>query len=533
MAMVRLALLVGAVVLAMALSGCTVTSSVKLGRPFDPIAAPVWKAGYTWSYDVTTSFRASGFGEGFGDESFSEADRQRVTLTVFNTSAPVDGEDVYYVRADEPLESNPLFSGSVWAYSQGQLEELANAWIDSVAKPMAVQYDIAYPHAYSPRPEYDPCDGLQPLYRKPLAERSSLFRFPLDDGAAHEGVMNSDGLEFAFKSRLNGLVDVKVPAGTYKAVYITTDFEPDLPAEAEGYGLNIQFRVETWYSPEIRYLAKTYIRAQGSIEGSRTGDGFQFSFNMELRDVVLTEQPEQPAPPIIDGIVSTPAIPSFRIARTDGDPNIANGTFETTFSLKPSKPGYHMDYFGEGMETVGEHAPLDWIDHTTHQVRWLLTKDYEYDSVEESFGDTFTHGFKDGGRWRVEAQIVPLKCGLPSLGSQVAAFATYYEKTFTVNQDAGPGATRSVGTFEVGDGPIEGVLTWTHQPAVGSGYNPGRPSVRSPSGMSLGPSNPSASTHRFYPDDDGTWTLQWIQDGLTLGDDARVKVRIDYGALFH
>ena len=227
-------------------SGCAFPGG-GAGKAFDAVDVPTWESGYKWTYDVISSSQASGFDkEGIGTDGDSQ--RASITMSVINTTKELDGEPLYVVSLDETTD-HPLFEGNTQAFSQEDLRVAAVGF--------AHQY-------YGESGSSDPCFSYGPLQPVDADEQFPALRFPLDDGLEWDGSVGGDEPFMDYTMRVHGLVDVQVPAGTFKAVYVTTDFQPaEIPEEArEEIGMfDLQLRSEQWYSPDVRYLVKSVFSA--------------------------------------------------------------------------------------------------------------------------------------------------------------------------------------------------------------------------------------------------------------------------------
>ena len=522
-------LLVGFV---LTLAGC-LQGGANTAKAIDPLLAPSWEPGYMWTYDVLSTSHEGVVDQGRMD---GDTDRERatVTMTVFNTTTPLQGEDVYYVRMSESID-HPLFQGNVQALTRSGLEVAGSAWTSNYvnvpkAVPVSAHLDAPYPY---PEP-YDPCAGVIMLHPTPPEARFPVLQFPLDDGATRTGDI-SDGDDdfffFHYTSRVHGLVEVTVPAGTFKAVYATVDLVPELSAEAREYGgFSFRAKAEYWYSPDAQNLVKSLftMNGQGRQPGQGSAYSFGFTSTMGLRSFDLTAGPDAPAPVVQEESSRYEPQRSWAIVSDVEFPvNLADGPRAVTFGLRDTgalRPDFpHVPEFANPLPASG-------VDASTHRIYWRVWNDYESWRWDEGFGETFTYNFSDGGGYRIQADVQPLECGGSWLGGAQAPLPTYWQKQFKLPMDAGLPGTFEVTKFPVVLGASEGVVSWTMTPAFGASIDRGRPVAVDPGGRTYPVGSAAASgtgpVNAFMA---GSWHLRWETTSPTVGDDVTLDLRIDYG----
>lgn len=527
----RGAVRVALVGLSLFVAGCVQGNTAKA---IDPTAAPVWEAGYTWTYDVISSSHESVVESGRVDGD-TDRNREVVTVTVFNTTTTLLGEDVYYVRLSQSVD-HPLFEGTIQALTKDSLSIAGRAWNDHYAKPapprpVAVSDDLTY--AVPPEP-YNPCDGVVTIYPTPPEERFPALRFPLDDGNTWTDEIlepEDDFVSFHYTGRTHGLVEVTVPAGTFSAIYATVDLVPVLPDEAEQYGeFKFRAKAEYWYSPDAQNLVKSLVSFSGQASMRGEPQSFQFGYTstMSLRSYNLEAGPDEPAPMVQeDGARYEPTRGWEIVADKPVPLNVADGPRPVTFALAASDHGPPRY---DGQPRVATPLPSSGLDPEAHRIYWRLLPDYESWNFVDGFGDTFTYNFTDGGAYRIEANVQPLKCGGSWLGSAQTSVATFWEKTYKVAMDLGLPRTVEVGRFPVVQGAREGKVAWTMTPASVTLLDNGRPILYEPSGRTVAPAGASTSgSFPFTPYATGSWRLVWESSRPTVGDDVSLTLRVEYG----
>ncbi|MBI2078862.1 MAG: NUDIX hydrolase [Euryarchaeota archaeon] len=508
---------------ALASAGC-LQGGANSAKAIDPIPAPAWEPGYTWKYDVLSASHEGIVEQGRIDGD-SDRDRTTVSMTVFNTTSPLLGEDVFYVRMSESLD-HPLFHGNVQALTRDGLEVAGTAWTSNyveVAKPMPVSPELDYAYSY-PKP-YDPCEGVIMLHATAAEARFPVLQFPLDDGTSRTGDISEgddDFFLFHYTSRVHGLVEVTVPAGTFKAVYSTVDLVPEIPDEAQDYGgFSFRAKAEYWYSPDAQNLVKSLfsMTGQGRDPGEGNSYSFGYSSTMTLRSYDLTAGPDAPAPKVQEETHSSyePARYWKVVADREFPINLADGDATVTFGLAPVDG---QSRYPEDRPDVAESLPGSGLDPTKHRVYWRVWNDYESWRWDEGFGETFTYNFSDGGGYRIQGDVQPIECGGSWLGGAQASLPTFWQKSFKFPMEAGLPGTFEVAKFPVVLGASEGQVSWTMTPAFGTSVDRGRPVAVDPGGRTY-PVGGAASTgsgplNAFMA---GTWRLNWETTSPTVGDD--------------
>lgn len=504
------------------LAGCAFPGG-GVGKAFDAIPAPVWSAGYSWTYGVVASSQETSFegGEFDGD---SDTQTVRATFTVVNTSTVVLGEPVYVVKVDQSLD-HPMFQGQWQAYTQRGLG-LA-----------AIGYDFEREIREEEPSSFDACRGTQPMVPVPPGERFPMLPFPLDDDATARGSWGFDEpFVFEYEIQVHGMVSVKVPAGEFEAVYVTTDLRPRPPVEFQQDPdfpiFNFRIRTEQWYSPDVRFFVKNVVAA--SAEASAGSEGsFRFAYRsaMELEDFSLQAGPEGDVPEVATPEPREPvAVPyrSYRVVSDQRFPvNVADGPVAARFGLEDAGPRppdgpprvVHGDAVPEGLD----------FDHEKHRVVWTVESwnGGGYERFEDS-GDVLAFTFTRGGKFAMRAEIRPLECGGPYLGSAFGEVSTYWEKTFRIDGQLGPQRVVSVGEFPVEEGAFWGRATWTAQPTIAVVADRGHPVFRSPDGRSQAAPSGSPGEAGFNPYPAGLWKVDWDTEAVTLGDDFDLTVLVSY-----
>lgn len=505
------------------LSGCTVTGG-DVGKSFDAIDVPTWESGYSWTYDIVASSQMSGFDRG-GLGSDGESERGTVTMTVINTTKDVKGDPVYVLSLGEGFD-HPIFDGTSQALTKRGLEVAA----------------IGHGQYHSPRSDMrDPCMGTAPMQPVEGEARFPTVRFPLDDGAKWSGSLGMEedfGMQYTMN--VHGLVDVETPAGAFKAVYVTTDFQPrDLPDGAEEYAdmYDFSLRSEQWYSPDVMYLVKHVFTASASA--SEGGERYQFSYRTTavLSDYSLDPAPEQAAPEIVDYHEATYAeyVPSRIVSDTAFPVNIADGPATARLTLEETNHGYGG--YQEQIPQVSDLKPLTY-DNETHQIGWAVTKSSGGYSEEIVYtGDILDLVLERGGEYQVRASIQPKKCGANMVSEAYGTLNAYWTKTYEFETGTGDLPR----TFELGDVPLEenayeARVGWVRQPKAGYSADQANIVIRSPDGRTESYQTSSTGETNFNTYPAGTHQVAWQTTGLpSVGETVEVTVTVTYGyiSMFH
>lgn len=498
------------------LSGCAFPGG-NVGKAFDAIEAPIWEPGYSWTYDVVASSQMSGFDRG-GLGSDSDSQRGRVTMTVLNTTKEVHGEPVYVVSLGEGFD-HPLFEGDTQALTQRDLELAA----------------IGYTQRYYSPGGSDPCRGASPLQPVEGSQRLPTVQFPLDDGASWTGSLGIEedfGMQYTMS--VHGLVDVQTPAGSFQAVYVTTDFQPgDMPeGGAEGLDMSdFSLRSEQWYSPDVKYLVKHVFTASASA--SEGGDRYQFAYRTTavLSEYSLEAGPEQESPEIMDRMEPTAVRyePTRIVSDTEFPVNIADGPVTARLTLEP------MNTLGYGYQDVIAYKPeLQTVayDNETHEIGWTVTT-YSNGYTEEarSTGDILELAMERGGEYQVRAAIQPKKCGANMVSDAYGRASAFWSKTFEFETGSGDLPQ----TIDIADVPVEvnayeAMVSWVREPKVGYSTDQANVVIRGPDGhvQSYSANSPGRTDFSAYPA--GLHAVSWQTTGLpSMGEFIELTVTITYG----
>jgi hypothetical protein len=146
-------------------------------------------------------------------------------------------------------------------------------------------------------------------------------------------------------------------------------------------------------------------------------------------------------------------------------------------------------------------------------------------------GDTLDVDLDKASVYSVDVEVRPVECGLPRMATAHGDFPVFWARTFLVRPgplDDGPFLLDDV---EVLGGPQDTVATWSWSPMFGAQVDDGHPRLVGPSGPNEGYESASGETaFNIYP---GTWSLQWVPDSPTVGDEVEVTFRIDFGTSYH
>ena len=512
-----------ALLTSLAVAGCTFPGG-EVGKSFDPLDAPVWEPGYSWTYDVVASSQMSGFDRG-GLGSDGDSQRGKVTMTVINTTKEVRGEPVYVVSLGDGFD-HPLFEGDTQALTKRGLELTA----------------VGFNHDYAMPGSSDPCRDASPLQPVEDTQRIPTVRFPLDDGKSWSGSLGlEDDFGMQYTMLVHGLVDVDTPAGTFKAVYVTTDFQPgDFqdggPEEMGMYDFSL--RSEQWYSPDARYLVKHVFSASAST--SEGGERYQFAYRTTavLADYSLDVQPEQEAPEIVERMEAQPVpyMPSRIVSDTEFPVNVADGPVTARLTLEEM----NMRVFGNDdlIAYSSELEPLAY-DNETHEIAWTITT-YSDGYTEETrkTGDILELNLTRGGDYNVRAAVEPKKCGSYIVSDAYGRASAYWSKTFEFETGTGDlPQTLDIADVPIEAGAYEALVSWVREPVAG--YSPDEASVviHGPDGqMQSYRATPPRGQTQFGAYPAGTHALSWQTTGLpSVGETIELTVTVTYGyiAKFH
>ena len=530
MAVLPRAILV-ALLAALPFAGCLGAGSSK---SFDPIPAPAWSAGNTWTLDSTESMSASGFGEDEGGEERTTS----IVLRVFNTTEPFQGEPAYFVDVDgsDPEVENPFIEGSMLAYSQDDLRLLGRG-ADSLY-PEAVP--LTSPHGgfhdgYSPVDEasyVDPCEGRG---RIEAVDESDMFPTPAFPLAAHDSRRGTwrpgheDGPSFDYVMRVEGREGVNVPAGHFDAIHMSFDMLTTDDGSEEAFG---SFRVhgDYWYAPEVRYYARMMLTATMSQGFAESGPGaFTFVSDVQLTSYDLATEAATPAP-----IAFEPGGADYRAYEIVSDVNVpgnvGEGPVEVRFALTDATPSRYDSV----VRSSPAFPPAVPYDAEAAEVHWTLRSMYGTPFAVGT-GPVFAHTFDRPGRFSIQADVRPRTCGALAPSSAYGGLYHNWEKTWDVIVE--PAAQRSLGlgTFPFELYPSDSSIKWTNE---GLGIDGGYATITDPYGREYRTGN-GDKIHQKLPASTGDWRLDWHPTGPQtylgsdlppVGDEIRLTLRLDYSS---
>lgn len=503
-------------------------------KAMDAVDVPVWKPGYSWTYDVTASYHVTYSEDGrIATESDTETDT--ITMSVANDTLSLEEEDVYILRSSGGDLEHPFLMGTVQALAKSDLALAGFSYRDydySVPRPIAEDVAYSYPHYESPQPR-DPCEGVTVLTPIPREDRFAALRFPLDDGQTWSGTWSPeprDEVSFSYTAKVHGLTSVQVPAGVFPAVYVEADLRPNVPADYRDDDFPSAFKVhsEAWYSPDVQYLTKMVVSAEATgIPGAEGGGPARFGFvsTLALRDFSLVEGPAEPLEIATQDLYDDYAAQevmrqSFVIAADQEMPiELGQGPVTVNLGLAATKDFTGYDGRTRSMpEGVPEKAS---IDHSTHEVVWMVGRAGDWQrSWQEIRGDTASVTLQEGGRYIVQAHVLPIKCGAYTRSFLSADLTTIVSREFSVQMEPGMPASKKVGVLPIAPELSRIRFEIEMEPTAGVSIDSGHLDL-------YGPYGERRQVYGAYAEDQlhpgGDWRMMWISDQPTIGDDVRIR----------
>jgi hypothetical protein len=516
-----------ALLLVLPVSGCLGSGT---GKAFDSVAVPVWSAGHSWTYQVGQSSSEPGDG---GSGAQTESHETRVTQTVFNTTEPLEGSPVYYVRTstdDGKFVDDPFLAGGIIAYEQSDLRVVGHGWDDGTSAPHAVP--VSHGSGDLPPPPADPCEGRGHI--EPTSDDVSFPgpAFPLRAGSTDRGTWGEGGDEgprFDYVLRVEGVETIEVPAGTFDAIHVSVDMSPALGDGTQEF-LSFHVRGDSWYAPAVENYVRTEFVASATSGFTGRMESYSFESHTALASYVLGEVPESPAPAAYGAYPAM--MPSYEIVSDIRLPqNVADGPVTARFALAKSE-----GQPGVGVRSVEAFPPPLPFDGDKYTVYWRVTPG-DFVQMSAGTGLVYERVFDRAGTFAVFADVRPLDCGLPAAGTAVTRGSNYWERSWSVAVDAGLPRQITIDTFPVESMATTATLAWSTK---GTGLDEGYATLTDPQGHAHKGSQGTSNPVWYGP---GTWRIEWQAQGKELaygtatpvvGDDVTLRLRIDYeDAPFH
>lgn len=509
------------------LSGCFDGSA----KAFDVIAAPVWSAGHTWTYEVTSSSSGS-YGEDDYVEEIDEESSDRVVLSVFNTTEPLDGEAVYYaqVESEDSYVDHPFFSSQIVAYSQSTLAVTGTGYDYHT---IYAEPEIAYSRVGGPYPDStydDPCANRGRINADDEHDSLPVGQFPLSKGTVRGQWSPSGEDDFAFDYvlRVEGMEAIETKAGRFEAVPIIVDMTPTILGGANQDFTAFRIHGEYWYAPAVEQYVRMDLTAtaSGGFAGER--GSFHYTSNAELLDYDLAQSLGRPAPFAVSN-APVPYVPMQIVTDQTFPQNAAEGPIKAKFALAAGQSSGYM-YMDDNELPIVAFPPTVPYDAANYTVSWRIhSSDYSDGEYATGEGDVFEYEFPTAGRFSIQAYLNPRVCGAGHQSTYYGTITNYWEKEWTVNVEPGLAHTIPVDHFPVSAFPAQTLLEWT----VGEReLDRGNVIFTNPFGESM--TATEGDGNAFFVS--GDWKLDWDAYGApspttgtpVIGDDVTIRLRLDY-----
>lgn len=496
-------------------------------QDFDPVAAPEWVAGQSWTYEVSAS--------GFLPFEGSIDDSTEVTVRVLNTEQAFDGQPVYYVRSDEILPHPLMFSEPLQVLRQGDLSLVASEYVNhaiSAPPPAPVISEWSTSGGAGAWSWASPCKAAL----RPVAEAAQVqvAPFPLVHGKTWSGSFGDGELDaFQFFGTIGGMERVETTAGSFDAVRLTYTYRLSPEAQAHlAEDEEIEFRFEQWYAPAIGFFAKS----EATFTYSAPGGKVSLSSTVDLVSYEAGDGAQESVPAVRER-AQAPAAVSLH-SSIGGAFNVADGPVTATLRLVD---GAWAD-LDEEAEPTQETVPLADVDLDAYKVRWsvqsLVDGGHHLEFAPDPRSAELTLG--EPGWYDVSARLEPVYCGDPQGGSGHQSLEAFWEKTYLVEVEAGLGQQYELDTVHINEGASMATFAWQLERALPAVYNDepmddGEPVVYGPGGESWD-IDAGENEATFDPHAHGDYALKWqalgpAQSlGPVAGDDVTVTLRVNYAS---
>jgi hypothetical protein len=530
--------LLALLMVSISLAGCT--DLFGGAKEFSPIEAPDWEAGYSWSYHQAQRIYESRQAGPVMKNSPADVSESDVEMRVFNTTAPYLGEDVYYVRVvDDDFDGGPFLEAPLMVLSKGQLSIRATGYPSGDA-PHPAEPMLSYaPYNYPATPAWtDPCNGQETVYDAEGGEHLAYYRFPLESGRSWTGNMGGNEFSIPYKFTVGGLEKVQTPAGEFNAARVTMRSQDSKSISSALFSVDIQ--MDYWWAREVRNVVRSDVLVQyTSGFGGETYRG-EFHQRSELTGYSLVAGNASPAPLRWEEVVR--AKMEDRAWQIEADSlmpvNLSAGPAKVTFGLRSDASGGNWD----GNPTFDAYPAGPELDPKKHSVLWTMTPEgyppysFSNPAVKQVLGPTATFEIPMAMAYGLSAEVVPLVCGEPRLGSASGRVSTLWTDTYSGRQSAAPSLTAQnvfLGRFDVTATYANGRLSYDMQRAASGGLlqDSGTLQLKDSYGMTVGLFNEGARTYGFLAEGNrGPYSVYFQYNSpVIFGELVTARVSLVYG----
>ncbi|HEX9816005.1 MAG TPA: hypothetical protein VGB18_03405 [Candidatus Thermoplasmatota archaeon] len=412
------------------------------------VSAPVWEAGYTFSYREQGSYSGAVVAQGHGETEKDEWGPRTKVFEVLNTTLEAHGEPVYlaaYAIEDgsdedetrmEAQGENMQFGGirmadvSFVGIRQRDLLEIP-AWLDMDAD--CTQNGCT-----------QSVDGL----KFAEAHQWSFIQFPLEKGKKWSTDMDIQNggddffgdIKIRYDAKVVGLKTVETPLGSIQAVRVDWTMKPiDLEAykaqvreEADDADQNLEeFDIELdragsfYYSEEYATVVKSSNRGEYFVEIRGKQGGQEFDFSARGQEVYES---------VLEGARLVPKAErglDYVLRLATGKASLGNAT-----GVKPEQVSY-------GLKIVADKNVVNAADSEAiafkasivgapalpegHKVKWRLI-DVSSKNVAAGEGLSFNHPFASPGEYTATAEAFDA-AGTLTTSHAVTVYANYLKTT--------------------------------------------------------------------------------------------------------
>jgi hypothetical protein len=538
------------------LAGCLGSGSVQ------DVEAPAWRPGYAWSWNTTGEIREAVHYEAQGEEGVQQAEVRKIdpvreTVEVLNTTMEFDGTAVYVVghwdsesggMAQTCIEVAATTGGNASSGTQANcIESRQNVRLMAVRQADLVNVPLSYGQSRE-------CQGdnvcryrIESIHPSGAVAEHPYLDFPLESGKQWGGPLadgpTGDGeLEWAYEARVVGSGSVRTQQGEVNTVRVEIIKRPlnieqwkdELRKQVEDGGdrvdeleYDVAWRQVVHYAPELQTVVRIDFLFEEDVTAAGTDDGQSFRFEQRvsrqfvtlLTGAQLFTKPERD----LDYMAR---VIGGQIPLADPSGNLPDPR-RVDITIDPSQPDVNA---GDDASAAFNATITDSTGNLTGlRVRWNVL-DYQYRSVADGTGTSFSHDFAQPGLYSVQAEAVDEEGRV--LASTQVPFEAYYQ---TVWQDSQP-----VGLMFFTDGQrvpfpmipgVESLDIVAEPQGPGAQFNQNRLLVFDAAGNSLPVMNNREVHMTDFADafvTEDPWTFQWQVNGVSVADDVQVEVVVRY-----